>query len=86
MLNKAAVKLYNIVGKTLLFSPTTALFLLNKAEINKVLNNAMHNRNPQAKFPGRDFTFLSSYVSLKGKNVKCYYCHSTEWCMPIEVM
>ena len=33
---KAGVKLYSIAGVTLLFCPTTSLFLLSKAEINYV--------------------------------------------------
>ena len=43
--DKIGVKLY-IVGATLLFSPTTSLFLLTKAEINKVLHRDVAQFDP----------------------------------------
>ena len=44
--SKAGDKLYNVVGATLLFPPTTYLFLCNKAEINSLLHQHVVQSDP----------------------------------------
>ena len=48
--DKAGVKLYNIVGATLLLYLRTFSFLLNKAEINNVLHQQCRTDFPQKGF------------------------------------
>ena len=39
----------------------------------------MHNKNSWAKFPGGNLYFFLICFLYRKKNIKFYYCHSTEW-------
>ena len=91
--SKAGVKLYNIVGVTLLFSVTTSLFLLNKAKINNVLHQKCCTIWPQpnsktlvttTKYRFSDYMFCSRINSSLKNSTKFgdssnYSERSGEW-------
>ena len=58
------------------------MYRTESRETVKMSKNTIH---ALSKFMSKIF-ISSSYVSQKGKNVKFYYCHSTEWCISVERM